>query len=213
MRRLLAAAVLATSLVACDLDEAELYRAGAAQITADVGELRVLAYEDDPAVDDWVDVVSPDPTVMDEGDRFREDDSRLAAADEPAEIRRLLTAVARGRTLLVQVDCGACPVADDAGILVWDLLVGDAERDVSAETAIARPDERFDVDAGDFVTVVHEAEPTDADVIGEGGGAVRLIARHEPSDGADLYVDVYLATTPGALTLAYGNVTYPIRVR
>lgn len=209
-------------LASCALDEAELYRSGAAQVSADVGDLRVLAHHDDPAEDRWVDAVAPDPLVVEEGEPFREDDSRTAAPDEAAELRRLFTGVSPGRTLLVTVDCGACADGDghgtDAEVHVWDLVVGEHDRSFSEGTSFARPGEAFAVEVGGLVTLVRPAGAgaASATELVDGDGQVRHLAAHEPGDGADLYVDVYLATAAGPVTIslrdATGVVGYPLRI-
>ncbi len=206
LRRLL---LFATVLVtACAFDEAELFDVGAPQITAEVGQLRVLSYDDDPESDHWVDVVSPDAAVFLEGDTFREADSRTAGDDQFAEERRLFTGLADGRTLLVQLD------TVDRQVQVWDLVVGDPDQPFSAGTAVAREGEVFPVERGSFVTVVRPGAggpPADVEA-----GALELVAGHTPEDGADLYVDVYRSDRSGTFTLVYDTGSsverYPISV-
>ncbi len=202
-RRLLLVAVLI--LGACGLDEAELFRAGAPQISAEVGQLRVLSYDDDPA-DDWVDVVGPDPAVFEEGDSFREADSRTAEDDQPAEERRLFTGLVPGRTLLVQLN-----EVDDA-VLVWDLVVGEPDQPFSDGTIIARAGRSTSVEVGDHFAVVRSASlgPEDAVFTTGEDPTVQLVARHQPDDGADLYVDVFVATSAGSVDLVYGDQTFPV---
>lgn len=191
----------------CALDEAELFRAGAPQITAEVGQLRVLSYDDDP-VDDWVDVVAPDPAVFEEGDSFREADSRTADDDQPAEERRLFTGLRPGRTLLVQLN----EVDDD--VLVWDLVVGDPEQPFSDGTSIARVGRSTSVDVGDRFAVVRAASAGPEDAVFAAGEEpiVALVARHQPDAGADLFVDVFVAMSAGRVGLVYGDEKFGIDI-
>ncbi|WP_436795346.1 hypothetical protein [Actinospongicola halichondriae] len=207
LRRLLIATLVLVA--ACAFDEAEIFEAGAPQIDAEVGQLRVLTYDDDPARDDWVDVVAPDPAVFEEGAAFREADSRTAADDQPAEERRLFTGLADGRTLLVQLD------TVDGQIQVWDLVVGDADQPFSDGTAVARAGEDFVTDRGSHVVVVRSGDDGEADTIEASG--LELVASHTPDDGADLHVDVYRADVAGEFTISYeigpDVVTYSVTVR
>ncbi len=205
LRRLLLVAVLC--LGACGLDEAELFRAGAPQVSAEVGQLRVLSYDDDPS-DDWVDVVGADPTVFEEGDSFREANSRTADNDQPAEERRLFTGLAPGRTLLVQLN-----EADDE-VLVWDLVVGEPDQPFSDGTIIARVGRSTSVEVGDHLAVVRNASAGPEDAVFTTGEdpIVQLVSRHRPDDGADLYVDVFMTLAAGNVDLVYGDETFPIAV-
>lgn len=197
--RVVLAAVLLMA-AACALDEAELFRAGAPTITADVGQLRVLSYDDDPATDRWIDVVTPDTDVFEEGDAFREADSRTADDDQPAERRRLFTGTGAGRTLLVQFD------EVDGDVLVWDLAVGDPDQEFSDGTDVALADRPITVEVDDYFAVVRpvSAGPADAAFTTGDDPIVELVGRHQPDAGVDLFVDVYLGVAPGDVGLVYG---------
>lgn len=195
----------ALALSACSLDEAELVSAGAEQVTADVDELRVLRRRDDPARDRWIDVVAPDPEVFDEGVPFREEDSRTADDDEVADSRRLFTAVGDGRTLLVEMNCTTCTddvprPGSDLELVVWDMVVGDGGPTFSPGTDLARPDDPTAIAAGDLVVLATPAEGAVEPVLRTSGGRpapLSLVATHRPDDGADVFVEVYVATEPG----------------
>lgn len=226
--RFLTPAVVLLTLVGaatgCSFDEAELIGPDTVQVTAEPDQLRVLTYSDDPG-DRWVDAVPVDPAVFSEGDEFREQDSRTAEPDEPAERRRLFTAVAPGRTLLVELNCPSChdraPQAptDVIGIHVWDLVVGDPDQPFSSDTAIAHPGTPQDLTAGEYLVVVRPAAegPAEPTLLGDEPTPIRLVASHAPDDGAELFVDVFVAATPGATTIAYdadGSTTeFPVVVR
>lgn len=222
MRRLVLLATCGLVLAACALDRAELEEPGATRIDAEVGDLRVLSHHDDPVDDRWVDVVTPDPAILEEGAEFREADSRTADEGQPAEKRRLFTAQAPGRTLLVTVDCDPCGTdghEPDAELLVWDFAVGDADDTFSAGTEYARPDVETVVEVDGFVVVVRPGSDGPArgiDVSFPDGGGLRQVAAHTPDDGADLFVDVYLATGAGVGILTFedatGPVEYPVRI-
>lgn len=206
--RWLAVVVAVASSAACGLDQAQLYRAAAPQVTAEVGQLRVLSHDDDPATEDWIDVVTPDPAVFDEGDAFREADSRTAAEDQPAEVRRLFTGVAAGRTLLVRLDRSG----DD--VIVWDLVVGDPDQPFSDGTQVAVPGRPTDVAVGDHVVVVRPGADGPADPVPDGGAepVVELVGRHTPDDGADLFVDVFVARSVGEVDVTYDDEVFPVDV-
>lgn len=220
-RRLLVAVVLGSLPAAgCGpFDEAALVDPGAATVEAEPGQLRVLHHRDDPtAGDDWRDVLSADPGVVVATERFREADSRDADDDEPADVRLLYEAVAEGRTVLVQLNCRSCDdgvpstAPEDTEVLVWDFVVGGADdAPPSLGRGAARVGRPHGAAVGDHVVIVRppgsvgEARDVDGDVL-------RLVARHEPSDGADLVVDVFAAVAAGETRLAYGSDEYLIRV-
>lgn len=224
--RVVLSCLLAIGAGACNFDEAELVRPGASVITAEVGQLRVLSYPVDPAAgDDWVDVLAPDPNVVEEADGYAEDDgARLADRDEAADRRRLFTAVGTGRTLLVEVNCRGCrngiptTPSSDTSIHVWDFVIDPTTSDLTAGTDVAVPDAETTQPIGGYVVVVRapaadvqplEIRPVDGDPV-----SVRRIASHAPDAGADLYVDVFVATTTGgAEILDPGTGTvYAVRV-
>ncbi len=225
-RRALAILLLVSS-GACSFDEAELIRPGTAAISAEVDQLRVLSYSVDPtAGDDWIDVLGPDPTVVDEAAEYLEDDgARLAEADEPADRRRLFTAVGAGRTLLVEINCRDCrdgvpgTTPPDTGIHVWDFAVDPATSDLSAGTDVASPDLVTTRAVGEYVVVVRDANDG-ATPLGEVPSAdgeefpLELVAFHAPDAGADVWVHVYLAARAGAGDLVDPGrgVRYPVRV-
>lgn len=227
--RLLTLGVTVLALVGaaagCSLDEAELLGPETVRVAAEPGQLRVLSYPDGPD-DHWIDAVPPDPEVFVEGDEFREQDSRTADDDDPAERRRLLTAVAPGRTLLVELNCPRCdrdhPTAPEqvTGVHVWDLVVGDPEQTFSAGTPIARPGTSQELAVGEYLVTVRPGAdgPARRELVGRDRRApLVLVASHTPDDGADLYVDVHVALATGDATLTYtapGTPTsYPITVR
>lgn len=183
----------------CTLDRAELYEAGGVVPSA-VDDLRVLTYRDDPATDDWVDIVTPDPAVLEEGDPFREDDSRTADADEAADARRLFTRVGEGRTLLVQLDQAS------GDLQVWEFVDqgADASAPISA-TGIAIDDGPNDLEDGDRLTIVREGDAGEAtvEIVGDDDVAVERIASHGPADGVALYVDVHVVSGVGRVTVTY----------
>lgn len=197
----------------CSLDRAELHEAGGVVPSA-IDDLRVLTYGDDPATDDWVDVVTPDPAVLEEGDAFREDDSRTAADDEAAEERRLFTRVAEGRTVLVQLE------RESGDLQVWEFVDEDADAPgpISA-TGIATDDGPNDLDDGDRLAIVREGDAGEAtiEVTGDDDVTVERIASHVPSDGVALYVDVHVVTGAGRVTVTYeddrGTTSYDVVVR
>lgn len=228
-----------------------MYDPGVAAVTADPGQLRVLRYDDDPASQEWVDVVAADPAVYVEGRSFREADSRDAPDDEPAERRRLFDAVDPGRTLLVEIDCGACTEvaaldtgsngdgsnetgSDETGsdgngdddrpgpvLHVWDLRVGDADDDSpfsdGTDVVVAGDDEIVAV--GDLFAVVGDAccDPlrsvVSASAANDGSPVIELLARHEPTDGAALYVLVFRAVEVGAAEISADGAITTILVR
>lgn len=191
---LLLAAVLATG--GCALDRAEMHETGGV-IRSEIDDLSVLTYRDDPDADDWVDVVSPDAAVLEEGDAFREEDSRTAEPDEPADVRRLFTRIGEGRTVLVQLD------RRSGELQLWDFVDG-TDGPVSA-TGIASGDRPTEVDDGGYVTVVRAAGAGEATVVVEGDDDVTVerVATHGPSDGVDLHVDVYVVDGTGRSTIIY----------
>ena len=222
-RRLLVAAAaigVAAALAGCSMDEAELLGPDTDRISAEPDQLRVLTYPDDPR-DGWIDVVVPDERVFREGDEFREQDSRTADDDEPAERRRLLTAVEPGRTLLVELNCPGCAGAPPTGpsevtdLHVWDLVVGDGDGWFSAGTAIARAGETHDVSVGDYLVVVRPGDeaPATPEVSGKDPVPLRLVASHAPGAGADLHVDVFVAVGAGDATIAYDTGDAPTEYR
>ena len=182
-------ALLATlSLVAgCSLDRAELHEAGG-RIESEVDDLSVLTYRDDPASDDWVDLVVPDAAVFEEGDPFREEDSRTAADDQAADQRRLFTRTATGRSVLVQLNRAT------GELQVWEFVDGSSDRDAPLLSAGAA-----DADATNDVGLAGVVVDGDDDVTAE------PIVTHTPGDGVDVYVDVYLVTGEGRATLTYDD--------
>ncbi len=183
-----------------------------------LGELRVLTYEADPSVDAWQDVLTPDPDVFEEGDAFREDDSRTAAADEAAEVRRLFTAARTGRTLLVVANCDPCDRATrDAELLVWELVAGDAGPAFAPMDGLASTGEPLDLGVGELFVVVRDgtAEAVEPRVVAEEVN-VALVGRHGPDDGVDLRVDVFVTVAPGVASIVYGSgpdaAAYPLLV-
>lgn len=194
----------------CTLDRAELHEAGGT-ITSEFDDLRVLTYRDDPATDDWVDLVTPDPAVLDEGDEFREDDSRTASPDEPADVRRLFTRVGSGAALLVQLD----RVSND--LQVWEFTEdGDDPAGAFRASGIARDDEPNEVEDGDLLTVVRSADAGDAvvEISGDDDVVVERVATHVRDDGVDVRIDVYNVTGLGRATITYaddrGTTTYDV---
>lgn len=196
------ALVACLTATGCTLDRAELHAAGG-RIESEIDDLSVLTYRDDPATDDWTDLVVPDAAVVDEGDAFREDDSRTAAQDEPADLRRLFTRVGEGRTVLVQLDRAS------GGLRVWEFVDGSDGplRAVGALREGTDEVEPTEVESGDFVTVVREAGAGDAEVVvsGDDDVSIELVATHTPDDGVDLHVDVYVVTGAGRATVAYDD--------
>ena len=196
-------ALLATlSLVAgCSLDRAELHEAGG-RIESEVDDLSVLTYRDDPASDDWVDLVVPDAAVFEEGDPFREEDSRTAADDQAADQRRLFTRTATGRSVLVQLNRAT------GELQVWEFVDGSSDRDAPLLSAgAADADATTDVESGGYLTVLRDADAGEADVVVDGDDDVTAepIVTHTPGDGVDVYVDVYLVTGEGRATLTYDD--------
>jgi hypothetical protein len=183
-------------LAGCALDRAELYEAGGA-VPSEIDDLRVLTYRDDPATEDWTDLVVPDGAILEEGDAFREDDSRTAEADEPAEVRRLFTRIARGRTVLVQLDRAS------GALQVWEFV--DGSDGPLLATGAATADATNEVDGGGYLTVVREADAGEASVVVDGDDDVMVerIATHTPDDGVDLHIDVYLVDGSGRTTVTY----------
>ena len=217
--RLLAVLLAAGALAACtEMDEAELVDPGT-RVVADPGELRVLRHHDDPtAGDEWIDVLAPDPAVVVATDRFREADSRHAEEDQPADVRLLYEAVDEGRTVLVRLNCRSCrdgvPATDpdDTEVLVWDFLVGTAgDEQLLLGPAAVTPGRPHVVAPGEHVVVVREPG-ADRRLAPFEGDVLRLSARHEPDDGAELLIDVFTAVGPGEVTLAYGADEYVVRV-
>lgn len=202
--RALLALVATLSMVAgCSLDRAELYEAGG-RIESEVDDLSVLTYRDDPATDDWVDLVVPDAGVFEEGDPFREEDSRAADDDQAADQRRLFTRTATGRSVLVQLN------RTTGELQLWEFVDADDEADGAIlSSGAAVPDATNDVESGDHLTVVRDADAGEAEVVVEGDDDVSLekIASASPGDGVDVYVDVYLVTGEGRATLTYEDAT------
>lgn len=216
----LIAAVLAAG--ACTFDEAELVHPGSGPISAEVGQLRVLSYAVDPADDGWIDVLSPDPAVVEEAGEYREDDgARLADADEPGDRRRLFTAVGSGRTLLVEINCPACdggvPATrpQDTEVHVWEFVAGPAGDRFTPSTGLATPDEPTIREVGQYVVIVREAgEPVSAlteDSSEDDAFPLRLVATTQAGDRS---VAVYLASRPGtgALIDPADDLRYEVRV-
>lgn len=206
-RRWFATLALAALVAAgCDLDEAELIRPGDGVITAEVGQLRVLGYDVDPAADDWIDVLSPDESVVTEVGTFRETDAALLAEGEtPGDRRRLFEATGPGRTLLVELNCpDGCDALDpiaDVGIHVWDFIVGE-DTALSADTPIARSSGITRRRVGEFIVVASE-QPGLLRIRPDGDGPVpvEFLAQSAPDDGRSLNVDVFLAIAPGRATI------------
>lgn len=223
LRRSLVVAVLAAGLAAAtaacgDFDEAAMAGPGVEQVTADPGQLRVLRHRDDPpAGDDWRTVLAADPSVFIRTGSFREADSRDAEDHEPADVRLLYEAVEPGRTVLVLLNCASCDSGvpatdlDDTGVHVWDLVAGGGE-DLSLGRTAATAGTVHETEVGDHVVVVRgpdarsELAPLDPAVL-------VLVARHDPSDGAQLHVDVFAAVGAGEATITYEDSdAYPVRV-
>lgn len=199
-RRWLATLALA-ALVAtgCDLDEAELIRPGDGVITAEVGQLRVLGYDVDPAADAWIDVLSPDDGVVTEVGTFRETDAALLAeGDTPGDRRRLFEATGRGRTLLVELNCaGGCDgTGPEPPIHVWDFIVGDVDAD--AAQALDRRDRRV----GEFIVIVSD-EPEPWEVVTEPGEpeTVVFLTALTPARDDGAHVQVFAAVREGTAEL------------
>lgn len=210
--------VLAVLAGACGDDQAQLVRPGADAVHADIGELRVLTYEDDPSDDAWQDVLTPDPAVFAEGDAFREDDSRTADADEAAQVRRLFTATGTGRTLLVAANCDPCDrTTRDAELLVWELVAGDAGPAFAPMDGLASPGEPLELDVGQLFAVVRDgtAEAIEPRVVADEVNVIP-VGRHGPDEGVDLRVDVFVTTAPGVASIVYGSgpdaAAYPLVV-
>ena len=202
--------LLAATVGGCTLDRAELYEAGGI-IPSAIDDLRVLTYRDDPATDDWVDVVTPDPAVVEEGDAFREENSRTAADDEAADSRRLFTRVGGGRSLLVQLDRAS------GELQVWE-FVDEADDAGGPGSGIGVADEREtnEIEDDGYLTVVRGADAGDATVAidGDDDVFVERVATHMPDDGVDLYVDVYAVSGLGRAAVNYdddrGTTTYDV---
>ncbi|MDE0803722.1 MAG: hypothetical protein OSA99_10395 [Acidimicrobiales bacterium] len=195
---LLSAAVV---VGACTLDRAELYEAGGVVPSA-IDDLRVLTYRDDPATHDWVDVVTPDPAVLEEGDAFREENSRTAAEDEVADARRSFTRVGEGRSLLVQLDRAS------GDLQVWEFVdEADDAGDPVGGTGIANEGQTNEVVDGGYLTIVRPADAGDAavEIIGDDDVSVTLVGAHTPEDGVAIRIDVYAVSGLGRVTVAYGD--------
>ena len=199
-----AAGLLLVALVAvggCTLDRAELHEAGGV-VTADLDDLRVLTYRDDPAADDWVDLVTPDPAILEEGDPFREEDSRTAADDQAADRRRLFTRTDAGRSVLVQFN------RTTGELQIWDFVDegGDQDGPLSSSGA-ADADAPNEIESGGYLTVLRDAGAGEADVVVDGDEDVTIepVAGHAPDDGVEVYVDLYLVTGEGRATLTYDD--------
>lgn len=221
-RLVLLAALAALVPASCTLDEAALVSPDSGVIEAEPGDLRVLSYHEDPTVEDqWIDVLEPDPSVVREGETFREEGSRVAEPDEPADVRRLFHAVAEGHTVLVQVNCRDCdggvpstPV-DQTGIHVWEFVVGDAGSEpLTAASNGARTGTTTAVAIGDHVVVTRSGDP--AASIEAPDGLVQ-IARHRPEGDRGLHVDVFATLAPAEGTILYlvdgSEVEFPVVVR
>lgn len=214
MRRVALPILLAVGLLAAgcsEMDEAVLVEPGTPVVDAQPGQLRVLRHRDDPAAGDrWIDVLAPDRSVVVATDRFREEDSRHADDDEAADVRLLYETVDAGRTVLVRLNCVRCDdgiPATDAGsteVLVWDFVVGDPGDDalVLGDDA-AFPGRAHSVAPGDHVVVVRRPGG-DRRIEGLDDEVLRLVARHEPDDGAELAVDVFTAVGAGETMFRYG---------
>jgi hypothetical protein len=219
-RVLLALLVPALLAAGCgEMDEAELVEPGEPVVEAEPGQLRVLRHRDDPTAGDrWLDVLTPVPAVVVPTDRFREEGSRQADEDEAADLRLLYEAVARGRTLLVRLNCRACDRGvpetdpDDTEVLVWDFVVdGAGDRDAALGGSAATPGRVHTSTVGEHVVVVRDADAVRV-IDASDGGVLRLVARHVPEDGARVLVDVFTAVGAGETTLAYGDDEYPVRI-
>lgn len=197
----------------CTLDRAELYESGGV-VPSGIDDLRVLTYRDDPAADDWVDVVIPDPAVLEEGDAFREENSRTAADDEVADARRLFTRVGEGRSLLVQLDRAS------GDLQVWEFVDEADEVDEAGSpvggSGVASESETNEIDDDDYLTVVRPADAGDAtvEIGGDDDVAVTLVGSHTPDDGVDLRIDVYAVSGLGRVTVTYddsrGSTTFDV---
>jgi hypothetical protein len=212
-RRLLAIA-LALAVGGCsNLDEAALVDPGEV-VTADPGELRVLRHRDDPlAGDRWIDVLEADPEVFVRDRSFRQEDSRHAEDDEPADVRLLYEAVAPGRTMVVRLDCRGCgrhgvpsTPPDETDLVAWDLVVGDGgEPSLGGGALVA--DEVVDVEVGDHVVVVGP-DPR-FELVPQPEPVLRLVATSE-----EPRIDVFAVVAPGVGAAVYGpagELTYPVR--
>ncbi len=221
-----AVALLVLTTAACSFDAAELVEPDATQIDADVGQLRVLRYREDPSAGDrWVDVVTPDPTVVEAGDSFREVDSRTAEDNGPADRRRLFTGVARGRTLLIELNCIGCDdgrpatSVSDTGLHVWDLAVDQPGTEFTDGTLLPEPGSVTSLDIGQYLVVVRGGDSVgdgdgdvDPEIVGDEPTVLRPVARHRPADGADLFVDVFVAVTEGEAAVSAGEQSWTVQV-
>jgi hypothetical protein len=218
MRRPTLPALVALALLATgcgEMDEADLVEPGTTVIEADPGQLRVLRHRDDPGAGDrWIEVLAPDPGIVEATERFREEGSRQAEDAEAADVRLLYRAVDPGRTVLVQLNCVRCedgiPATDPGAtqVLVWDFVVGDpTDDDLVLGDAVAHPGRVRSVAPGEHVVVVRR--PGDAMRLeGLDGEVLRLVGRHAPDDGARLAVDVFTAVGAGQTTFRYGPRPY-----
>lgn len=198
-RRWLVVLLLAALVAAgCDLDEAELARPDSGLITAEVGQLRVLGYDVDPEVDDWIDVVRPDPDVVVETGTFRETDSALLAeGDTPGDRRRLFEAVGVGRTLLVELDCAGDCLAGDVDIHVWEFAVGDAAA-LSEATEVLTGSASATRRIGEFFVIVSDdGGPWEIPSDPTGHMVAAPVASYTPSGEGGTHVDVFIAVAEG----------------
>ena len=210
---------LSLAATACnDFDEAAMAGPDAEVVTAEPGQLRVLRYADDPpAGDDWITVLEADASVIVPTGSFREADARDAAEDEPADVRLLYEAAEPGRTVLVVVNCRSCDggvpatAVEDTAIHVWDLVVGGVGT-LQLGADAAEVDRPHDMVVGEHVVVVRD--PAASTGLAPLDEAILVpVARHDPSDGAELLVDVFAAVGPGEATITYDDGdAYPVGV-
>lgn len=218
--RLLALVLLGLVAAGCGgMDAAAMVDPGTSPVTAEVGDLRVLRHRDDPTAGDrWIDVLHADPSVFERTGSFREEGSRTAEDDEPADVRLLYEVVAPGRTLVVRMDCRGCGpdgVPDtapaDTRLLVWELVAGEGG-ELGLGASALQAGEVSDVEVGDHVVVVRPASD-ERELRSHDGEVVRLVAAGT-SDG--LRVDVFAAVGPGRSSIGHGTTpdegSYGLRV-
>jgi len=214
-RLVLLCAGAALAVAACGGDTAAMVDPGGPPVTADAGDLRVLRHRDDPtAGDEWITVLEAHPEVFERTGAFREEGSRTAEDDEPADQRLLYEARGSGRTLLVRLDCRRCgadgvpstPV-EETELLVWTLVSGSGGGPTRLGPSALVPGEDAEVEVGDHVVVVEPDDRLDRQPL-LGGEVLRLVATHDAPR-----IDVYAVVAPGRGAAVYGGgaeVTYPV---